>query len=571
MYCGDETGSFIGDIGSHTARFGYGGEDCPKYVVPSYVAEIEQQQQDDRLNKKKRFIPTSCYGGRWASNNNDNMPELKSVLRMADTTGIIEEQQQTVVDPVRYLQQGDCVQDWNACEEQWQAAFDALHVRNIRKHTTGIAEAKRTASGLKSTSTTAQSSTTAAGDGKCTHPILAVSPGCTYRVGQNTPPPPSSSSTSPPSSSLEENSDGGCSASFRRTNKELMQYTELLFERLEAKAAFVAPTPQLAAFSVGRQTAVVVDVGAAGTRVTPVNDGLVLRQAQRRSGRGGDWLSNVTWKAADDLVRLQEEKRGNKVSAEGANFLRPRYQLQRGRTKMTTAASAATAARSGGGLFHRWAMQDLMFELRTSETVELAPWSFNQAPAAPFQNNCTAKEKTAGENDKEDTAANAVTYELPDGTILDLSSTSIGRDLRRVPELFFSDQLPFPSSASSSSSSILAESATLQDLPLHKLVHSALSAVSDVDVRKELASNIVLLGASSLYGNMDKRLSFELARTCSSAYKTKVVCPKFPVERAAAAWIGGSVLTSLGSFQQLWLSKAEYEEYGAALAIQRFP
>jgi actin-related protein len=37
MYCGDETGSFIGEIGSHACRFGYGGEDNPKMVTPSYV------------------------------------------------------------------------------------------------------------------------------------------------------------------------------------------------------------------------------------------------------------------------------------------------------------------------------------------------------------------------------------------------------------------------------------------------------------------------------------------------------------------------------------------------------
>ena len=39
MYCGDETGSYIGDVGSHTCRFGYGGEDNPKFVVPSYVCD----------------------------------------------------------------------------------------------------------------------------------------------------------------------------------------------------------------------------------------------------------------------------------------------------------------------------------------------------------------------------------------------------------------------------------------------------------------------------------------------------------------------------------------------------
>lgn len=36
-----------------------------------------------------------------------------------------------------------------------------------------------------------------------------------------------------------------------------------------------------------------------------------------------------------------------------------------------------------------------------------------------------------------------------------------------------------------------------------------------------------------------------------------------PAERRFAVWIGGSILASLGSFQQLWMSKQEYEESGA--------
>ena len=30
MYCGDETGAFVGDCGLTSCRFGFGGEDCPK-------------------------------------------------------------------------------------------------------------------------------------------------------------------------------------------------------------------------------------------------------------------------------------------------------------------------------------------------------------------------------------------------------------------------------------------------------------------------------------------------------------------------------------------------------------
>jgi hypothetical protein len=34
---------------------------------------------------------------------------------------------------------------------------------------------------------------------------------------------------------------------------------------------------------------------------------------------------------------------------------------------------------------------------------------------------------------------------------------------------------------------------------------------------------------------------------------------------------GGSILASLGSFQQMWMSKAEFEEHGASLIHRRAP
>ena len=44
-----------------------------------------------------------------------------------------------------------------------------------------------------------------------------------------------------------------------------------------------------------------------------------------------------------------------------------------------------------------------------------------------------------------------------------------------------------------------------------------------------------------------------------------MVAAGFASERRFATWIGGSILASLGTFQQLWISKAEYEEHGAAI------
>lgn len=107
-------------------------------------------------------------------------------------------------------------------------------------------------------------------------------------------------------------------------------------------------------------------------------------------------------------------------------------------------------------------------------------------------------------------------------------------------------------------------------LSLPKLVHSSISNM-DVDIRKELCGNILLCGAHSQFSKLDQRLSLEMSNLTSSSFKCRVIAPRNSVERQFATWIGGSILTALGSFQQLWLSKTEYEEYGGTLAIQKFP
>ena len=39
--------------------------------------------------------------------------------------------------------------------------------------------------------------------------------------------------------------------------------------------------------------------------------------------------------------------------------------------------------------------------------------------------------------------------------------------------------------------------------------------------------------------------------------------------RTFSAWIGGSILTSISSFQSNWITKAEYEEYGATIVHRK--
>jgi actin-related protein len=88
-------------------------------------------------------------------------------------------------------------------------------------------------------------------------------------------------------------------------------------------------------------------------------------------------------------------------------------------------------------------------------------------------------------------------------------------------------------------------------LPLQKLVHKSLTQLLDADLRKELSSNIILTGGASLFPGLEKRLSVELGEVLPGSYKYKVTASKDSVEKRYSAWIGGSILSSLGSFQQV--------------------
>ncbi len=53
--------------------------------------------------------------------------------------------------------------------------------------------------------------------------------------------------------------------------------------------------------------------------------------------------------------------------------------------------------------------------------------------------------------------------------------------------------------------------------------------------------------------------------------KVKVHTPAVAIERRFSSWIGGSILGSLGSFQQLWMSKEEYDENGKSYVDKKCP
>merc|ERR1712098_1038692 len=74
----------------------------------------------------------------------------------------------------------------------------------------------------------------------------------------------------------------------------------------------------------------------------------------------------------------------------------------------------------------------------------------------------------------------------------------------------------------------------------------------DVDIRKDLYANTVLSGGTTMYPGIADRMQKEVTALAPRTMKIKIIAPP---ERKYSVWIGGSILASLSTFQQMWISK----------------
>merc|ERR1712050_555172 len=134
-------------------------------------------------------------------------------------------------------------------------------------------------------------------------------------------------------------------------------------------------------------------------------------------------------------------------------------------------------------------------------------------------------------------------YELPDGQVI-----TIGAERYRCPEPLFQPSLIGKESPG-----------------IHKLTFNSIQKC-DVDIRRDLYTNTVLSGGSTMFPFIEKRLAKEITALAPSAVKVKIVAPP---ERKYSVWIGGSILSSLSTFQEMWISKEEYDESGPSIVHRK--
>jgi len=137
------------------------------------------------------------------------------------------------------------------------------------------------------------------------------------------------------------------------------------------------------------------------------------------------------------------------------------------------------------------------------------------------------------------------TYEMPDGSVL-----TIGSERFRCPEVLFDPKMIGKEIGG-----------------IHLVCNESIQK-SDIDIRKDLYQNIVLSGGTTLYEGLPERLLKEVQAICPAniSNKVKITAPK---ERYYSVWIGGSILTSIQTFDASWISKEEYDECGASIVHRK--
>ncbi|EFA10847.1 actin-like protein 6B [Tribolium castaneum] len=289
------------------------------------------------------------------------------------------------------------------------------------------------------------------------------------------------------------------------------QLTELMFEKYNVPALYLAKNASLAAFANGRPTCLVVDSGATHTSAVPVHDGFVLTQAVVKSPAGGDYLSTqcrnyLTEKGIEIVPPCMVASKEVTKAEEAPNFKRRLFHA-----KLTDS-------------WHNYMIKQVMQDFQAS-VLQVSDNLYDEEVVKTMP---------------------AIHYEFPNGFHKDF-----GVERFKIPEPLFNPIAGI-------------KSGIQPTLGVGPLVTTSVG-MCDIDIRPAMYGSVVVTGGNSNLQGFTERLNRDLAAKTPPSMRLKIISAPGATERKFGAWSGGSILTSLGSFQQLWVSKQEYDDGGKAI------
>lgn len=345
---------------------------------------------------------------------------------------------------------------------------------------------------------------------------------------------------------------------------------ELMLEKFGCSAFFLSKDAVLSCYAAGKTSGLVVDCGASGTVVAPVLDGWIDAKGITRSVVGGRCLDAYT----RDVVEYQQlQKRISTAQATGLPIptetipLIPRYRFNRNAMAVGEGETAAFEA--------------VITENKTLKDVHMSYDSLMNLELGREikETVCKMAENTLDDNDPRFANIPQTSYELPDGTIIDT-----GIERFQVPELLIDptsfhmklkekQQFQHPELTKLYSTVVRVPDALYGNWDGIPALVSDSVIRSDPEVQTNLLANMILTGGGSCFENMAERIKLEVERKVHASapgWKIRIMSVS-PAERPVCAWLGGSIVASLGSFHQLFVSRAEYEEFGTSIIDRKCP
>ena len=140
-----------------------------------------------------------------------------------------------------------------------------------------------------------------------------------------------------------------------------------------------------------------------------------------------------------------------------------------------------------------------------------------------------------------------------DYTLPDNKNLSVNEERIRASEAFFNP-------------SLIGKD---QEMGLHYICNKIIEKCDDN--KKDLYNCICLSGGNSLFKGLSERLRKEIKLIASCIYEEEVRVNKDYNDARFSAFIGGTILSNVGTFKDILITKEMYEEYGCSIIYKKDP
>jgi actin-related protein len=402
------------------------------------------------------------------------------------------------------------------------------------------------------------------------------------------------------------------------------QLLEILMEECQLPSCFLGRDATMACYACGRTTSTVIDIGYSGTTVSPVSEGYVEQKGIRRCPVGTMAMDEMAVSQIQAILNGGESGKRSELkalyevrnpNAKRKDSFRRLALLEIGRDCRETGAGQAINTVASKSLHvpsmsyclpdgqtvdissqNRFSVAELVVGRAPDEEEPKPREDYLERTKAAYEEFLrVAKEEVDpgnGGDDNEDDEERAEerkeqAEKYTEATAVGLTSRKDTKRTRKEAGSFaggMASTTPLPPKVNFVNRILQRACVPFLEASMDQLTASPVANMvcdaafrCDRDQQAAVLGNVVLAGGGACIGPTDQSVPDTLREQIESiihthtpGWRVKILSPGLQ-ERAIASWLGGSILGSLGTFHEMWITKAEYQEWGSAIVNRKCP